>query len=846
MKRVSISISMFLLLFLSACTNREVVTETTDSGNIIDVRQDYYEIGNIRITPEQENTFSIVVGDKTFVGINKGYSSKDLPLSMLALRDIDIGYEMMYGAFKPRDRKKTDWIAPQRLEYRISNSDELTIDMYDSKGLIGSLIFKSEKSTIGEYLSITPIKRDRYNRFSLAFDCTKERHFIGFGAQSIDVDHFSNTLYGWVQEQGIGKVMHDNYDDLLWYVMGRKHSSQIPIPTVLSSRNYIVTLKDDIRPVMALCSEESRLLRFEVGIPSQIFIFTGSTPVDTLRLATYVTGMSRMPPDFAFFPWIDAIFGSENVRRVASKLRENQIPASTIWTEDYNGGSFKGDRYVLSERWNIDRTLYPDFERLASDLHKMGFKFLVYYNPFVYQDSDVFEELDSKGLLIKDSQKNTYLFDGVKGTKASLLDLMNDDTTNWVKAKMDATIKMGADGWMGDFAEWLPTDSLLYDSKSGEYISGLNVHNIYPVLWQKLQREIIDSQGDGKDRLFFARSGWFGTPQIADVIWAGDQRTSFDKDDGLPTILPIGIGLGICGISNYGHDIAGYQSITNPPSDKELFFRWTTIGAYSPIMRTHHGYMPKLNWSWEKDDQTIKFFKRYAQIHASLFPYLKTMSKKASTTGIPVMRPLALQFWEEDVWTIKDAYMLGDDILVSPVVQKDQTQKSVYLPEGRWAPIEQDGDYLLGKQSYLIDTPLDHIPVFAREGSIIPYLREDILTNVDIKNDFSVSEEKWRYRVIKLFFGRSNTFTEFNGTRYSFVMLSENTGDFSPEFSTGNRKIPPCISEEMSCFRKIGDHTYSIFLNSDSSLEISSGNIQIAHFKVESIEKFDMEIRLFY
>ncbi|MCX7959894.1 MAG: hypothetical protein N3B13_12705, partial [Deltaproteobacteria bacterium] len=302
--------------------------------------------------------------------------------------------------------------------------------------------------------------------------------------------------------------------------------------------------------------DNSGRLGFEFSKGASLLLFVSDSPKGALKIASSVTGRSRIPPDFAFFPWIDAIFGSENVRRIAKKLRDNNIPASAIWTEDYKGAEFKGNRYVLSEHWEIDRNLYPDFEKLSDDLHNLGYKFLVYFNSFVFEDSDAFSELNSKGLLIKNNEGKTYLFDGHKGTKSSLLDLMNKSAREWLKMKMNEAIKMGADGWMGDFAEWLPADAVLYDSENRKKISGLTVHNRYPVMWQQIQREVIDSQNDNKDRLFFVRSGWFGTAELADVVWAGDQRTSFDEDDGLPTIIPIGIGLGICGVSNYGHDIA--------------------------------------------------------------------------------------------------------------------------------------------------------------------------------------------------------------------------------------------------------------------------------------------------
>ena len=140
---------------------------------------------------------------------------------------------------------------------------------------------------------------------------------------------------------------------------------------------------------------------------------------------------------------------------------------------------------------------------------------------------------------------------------------------------------LGADGWMNDFAEWLPTDGVTAAGPS------LDRHNRYPVLWQEAAREAIDGVNDGKERLFFGRSGWFGTPALADVIWAGDQRTDFQPDDGLPTILPIGIGLGLVGVSTYGHDIAGYQSATNEVPAKRLFFRWTSLGL---LLRPGRGF----------------------------------------------------------------------------------------------------------------------------------------------------------------------------------------------------------------------------------------------------------------
>src|SRR5262249_34328930 len=151
---------------------------------------------------------------------------------------------------------------------------------------------------------------------------------------------------------------------------------------------------------------------------------------------------------------------------------------------------------------------------------------------------------------------------------------------------------------------------------------------------------------------FFGRSGWFGTPELTDVFWAGDQRTDFEPDDGMPTILPIGIGLGLVGISTYGHDIAGYQSATNPGATKELYYRWTEIGAWSPVMRTHHGSKPTTyepgatvaNWMWWSDAETTEHFRRHAALHMALVPFMEGLAKVAAKTGLPIWRGLMISY----------------------------------------------------------------------------------------------------------------------------------------------------------------------------------------------------------
>ena len=115
------------------------------------------------------------------------------------------------------------------------------------------------------------------------------------------------------------------------------------------------------------------------------------------------------------------------------------------------------------------------------------------------------------------------------------------------------------------------------------------------------------------------RSGWAsingGTGGRAPVLWGGDQNTNWEYDDGFPTVLPIGSHAGLSGVPIFGSDIAGYTSLNVPHTTKELFYRWSSLAAFHPVMRTHHGSDECRNWAFDRDEETLTHFRRYARLH---------------------------------------------------------------------------------------------------------------------------------------------------------------------------------------------------------------------------------------
>lgn len=677
------------------------------------------------------------------------------PLVGFAVQDAEWTYETSFGQFRITDVPHGDWIGASHLSV-----DDQTGSRFTLASASGAPIARIAMSAPEpRHLVLDVTAAGSAKRFSLGMRCEPDDRFVGFGSQSWDVDQRGQTVPVFVSEQGVGKDTTDDYKGI-WQLVGRRHSAQWAQPWTLTRRGTVMIGETQRYMRFALCSERDDAARIELEMPAKIHLFAGDSPAHATTLATGVFGRPRVPPRFAFAPWNDAVKGPDKVLGLAKRLRDADVPSSVIWTEDWRGGEQDGEAYKLKEEWDVDTGLYPDMAGMTSALHAQGFKFFVYFNPFIYQESKAWPETQPKGWLVKKPDGSPYVFPGAKLTDTGLLDLSNPDARAWAVAKMRASMKLGADGWMNDYAEWLPTDAVLAKG------SGLDLHNQYTVLWQQVAREAIDGMDDGVARLFFARSGWFGTPPLVDVFWAGDQRTSFQEDDGLPTVPIMGINLSVHGSPAYGHDVAGYQSSTNPPSTKELFFRWTELGAFSPVMRTHHGYQADKQWTWEKDDETKAMWRRYTIEHVTLAPLFEALAKEASQTGIPILRGLFFHYPGEDAaWTTRDEFLLGSSILVAPVVTAQTTKRSVWLPPGGWFPWTGGARVEGGTQE--VPAPLGEIPVFARAGSILARYPDRIrtldLSSPAVPGPAEIGDD----RDVLAFLGGDATFTEVGGLSYA-------------------------------------------------------------------------------
>jgi alpha-D-xyloside xylohydrolase/alpha-glucosidase len=641
------------------------------------------------------------------------------PLTGAAFRTVQADWTELYGNFQVNENP-ADWSGVPRFHDVQTAPDGVRFSL-DGGG--SGAVLRVADGTLQVTLS-----RPGVNRASAAFACAPDERFLGFGAMPMDVEHRGSTVPLLVSEQGIGRVAgNDQTGD--WFLRGTEHQTYFPVPFFVSSRNYGVRGDTTYKSIYSMCSESDSMWRVEAWEGTVSFkLLYGTDPVDVIRLHAVLDGVPPIPPAFVFAPWNDAIRGSANVRAVAQTLRQNAIPSSVIWTEDWAGGIANGTEYHLPYNWNVDRTLYPDAEQVASDLHASGFKWLAYFNTFVRPDGDHW----NPDYVIHQSDGTPYVMDGIPfGTHTSMVDLSNPDAAAWMGRSMDAALALGFDGWMADYGEWLPMDAQLADGSDPE-----SAHTLYPVAWQSLSSRVIEARaGDGVDRIAFVRSGYTGSQPIAhQVVWGGDQTTDFDPGDGLASTVPIGLGLGVSGMPYYGSDVGGYTTVEatgHPPTTKELFFRWSALNALTPILRTHHQTNPDLEWRFDSDAETLAHWKRWATLHMQLYPYLRAAASTASTQGTPLMRQLALGFPGDPMaWTTADQFLLGPSLLVAPVLSMGATSRSVYFPAGHWVPLFGSSPQAAvdGPTTLDVAVPLGELPVYALPGAVLAMLPPDVLT----------------------------------------------------------------------------------------------------------------------
>ncbi len=501
----------------------------------------------------------------------------------------------------------------------------------------------------------------------------------------------------------------------------------LPIPFIFTPQgNGLYVDEVNTTTIDLIHSAQNRFSILVDGLHTDLFFFAAANPRLLLKDYTTIIGRSPLPPKWAFGVWVNLRKGRDSVLYLAHFLRNTQIPVDAIWLFDF-------DDPESNTGWTYWTNGYFGNLRYVTDsLHALDFKVLTYLRSFSnkrlsYYDfpNPIHDEAVSRHFIMMADEVDRANFSDFSSNDQ--INFYNPATEGWWKNILKRNlVTEDFDGWMEDFGDV----SYVYNRPKAAYepmrfhldspydkLSNEQIANLYPLLYHKMTHEL--SAQLKPDNTAFSRSGSAGSAAYSSVIWGGDQVPSWDKLYGYPSAITAGISAGLSGYGVWAPDILGLS-----PS-RELWMRWVQFGALTPIMRDHPwDYLPE-NIKLFSDSATIRFFKKYAILHHALAPYLYLAAQESSRSGTPVMRHLLLQFPKDTTtYTCEYEYMLGDALLVAPVIEEGATVRKVYLPEGQWRYYWSDKIYA-GKTWVTVNAPIDQIPFFILQGSETPRILPD-------------------------------------------------------------------------------------------------------------------------
>ena len=639
------------------------------------------------------------------------------------------------------------------------------------------------------------------NRVSLAFKMHDDDHFFGMGERFVRSDHKGQLLYNWVEDGGFGQGENTPPGPANPFPNGEGQTN-IPIPWFLSPKGFGLLLTTTFRSVHHLGDETPNAFRLEAWTAKlDLTIFADPDPLRLVEALTEVTGRPPDVADWAFAPRRRANIGTDEM----DKLRQAHVPTSVIDTATHYFPNGVGD--VLSAPGAM--------KAVTDDIHKRGFKAIAYFCPFVADSfHPEFDDASAKGYLVKKPDGTPYVVLDPPYS-AAMVDFTNPDAVAWYQAHLQRALDDGWDGWMYDFAEYVPQDAVMWNG-----MTGLEAHNLYPVLYQRAAFDLLEKKKQ-KDYLIFVRSGYQGTGGAVTMVWAGDQNTDFDAADGLPAALTGALNAGMSGLPLWGSDISGYHFIYNPPPDKELYLRWTEVGAFSADMHDENegagNGKASDRWQIWKDAETLDLYKKYAGYKTRMLPYVKVAVRQARARGTPVMRHLYLAYPSDPrVYAITDEYMYGDGLLVAPVVARGLVSRKVYLPDPEYYDFFTH-ERITGGGDVDRAAPLGSVPVLAKIGAIVPMLASDVETIVPAPDGSAVSAaDRAGIYEVQVFAGGQSSITLDDGTQISQSAPTTAFVPTAPQNGAGAIAMAASAADLTTCDACAWDdppsHTFSIAL----------------------------------
>jgi len=493
-------------------------------------------------------------------------------------------------------------------------------------------------------------------------------------------------------------------------------TAEYPVPLLISTgrdRNAYALFFDNIHRLRfdLAKTDPDRVQLDAAGGEIDLYVIAGPSIADVVERYTRLTGRPSLPPIWALGYWQSkcTYWDWRALDEAYEQLTTRGFPVDVMvidydWPEIPN--NFKwGKRWIPEGRTPADK---------IAEYARRGVKIVLSQSgPMVKKESPTFESGWAAGVFATDGAGHPVEA-GHYGGK--LLDFTHPKINDWLWPQVRERLRDGVAGWWLDLTEpeGEPPQTRYYGGRPSD------VHNEYSLMCTRSFEGAQLAETPDRRPFILTRTGSAGMQRHHAAVWTGDVYSDYASLRAHP---PEMLNSGLSGLvfwtSDSGGFMNGYYKDDQMGAHARLYERWLQFSVFSPITRAHKaGGLPEPYQFGPAVEQSSL---HYLKLRYRLLPYIYSYAWEASQTGLPLTRPLALEFQAdaESLAAPGDQYLFGRELLVAPVLHEGQTNRSVYLPPGRWFDWDTGVEYAGGRR-WVVAAPQNRIPLLVRAGAIIP------------------------------------------------------------------------------------------------------------------------------
>lgn len=508
------------------------------------------------------------------------------------------------------------------------------------------------------------------------------------------------------------------------------------VPFITSSNGYALFFDNVAKGYLDIAAAHTNKIEYATASGElNFYIIKGATQQQILQQYHALTGKQPLPPKWALGNLMSR-FGytsEKQVKQIYAEMKSSGIPVDAIIFDLFwFGDSIKQTMGNLD--W-VNTTKWPDPKKMIADFKKDDVQTILITEPFVLKTSYTYNE--SKHLHATDSSGKPFLMTNFYFGNGGLIDLFRKDAQQWFWKAYKKQMQMGVEGWWGDLGEpETHPEAMLHNLKDygiQRKLGANEVHNLYGHVWTKFLYDRYAKEYPDKRLFSLNRSGFAGTQRYSIFPWSGDVSRSWG---GLQAQLPVMLGMSMSGIPYMHADAGGFAGGSG---DNELYTRWLQFAVFTPVFRPHGTALYEVDpqaFSYPSEaalfPEPYKTISRKAiNLRYQLLPYNYTLSYQQAVHAQPLVAPLYYYFEKDsNAASIEDQYMWGNAIMVAPVLQKNSTERKLYLPAAHeWYALNTAQKYT-GGSTINVQLQPDAIPVFVKAGSFIPMADADSFKNI--------------------------------------------------------------------------------------------------------------------